>query len=278
MKKDDEKLVMLCPFCGERVLTALGLFVSEDPEDSRHGATVGVKSVCECEAAQHSAEQEKNAREAKEREKIEMREKRRVLRLFETSGMPTKWQEERGLKHWKQEDKSQREAYAAAVEFGREVVKKASPQSLYIVGDIGTGKTFLCSCLCADLVRKGKRIMWRNVSEILRELRACFNSKTANEVETMQAFVAAPVLVLDDLGKERPTEWAAEQLFCIVNGRYDEGRATIITTNYGAEELVRRLTPRPDANGYADDTTARAIVDRLRGVSKCVKLQGGSKR
>ena len=84
--------------------------------------------------------------------------------------------------------------------------------------------------------------------------------------------------MLDDLGKESPTEWAVEQLFSIINGRYDEGKPLIVTTNYGSEDLVKRLTPRPDANGYADDTTARAIVDRLRGVAKCVKLQGKSKR
>ena len=273
-----DHLTTVCPFCGEKILTALGLFVSEDSNDPRYAATIGLKSVCECETAKRIAEEEKLAQDAKEREIQAEKEAKRTKRIFEASGMPAKWQEERSLKRWRQDEPSQREAYAAAVEFGKALMQRQETESLYIVGDIGTGKTYLSSCLCADLMRKGKRIMWRNMSDILREIRACFNGKQTNEVETMQAFVNAPVLVLDDLGKERPTEWAAEQLFCIVNGRYDEGRATIITTNYGADELVRRLTPRPDANGYADDTTARAIVDRLRGVSKCVKLQGGSKR
>ena len=273
-----DHLTTVCPFCGEKILTALGLFVSEDANDPRYAAIIGLKSVCECETAKRTAEEEKLAQDAKEREIQAEKEAKRTKRIFEASGMPAKWKEERSLKYWRQDEPSQREAYAAAVEFGKALMQRQEPESLYIVGDIGTGKTFLSSCLCADLMRKGKRIMWRNMSEILREIRACFNGKQTNEVETIRGFISPPVLVLDDLGKERPTEWAVEQLFSIINGRYDEGKPLIVTTNYGSEDLVKRLTPRPDVNGYADDTTARAIVDRLRGVAKCVKLEGKSKR
>lgn len=272
------KLVTVCPHCGKKLLTVVGMFVQMDPDDPRWGLTEGLERACDCATAKRIAEDEKREEEAKEREAEERKLAKRARALFAESGMPERWMQDRGMRQWDRDGASRQVAYDDAVAFGAAIVAKKRPQSLYVVGDIGVGKTFLCSCLCTDLVRKGKRVVWRNMSEVLREIRACFDNKALKESEVIKSFVRPQVLVLDDLGKERPTEWAVEQLFAIVNARYDEGKALIVTTNYGSEELARRLTPRPDAHGYADDTTARAIVDRLRGVSKCVKLEGRSRR
>ncbi len=136
----------------------------------------------------------------------------------------------------------------------------------------------LASCLALDLIRCGKSVLWSNVGDLLRSLRATFNAKDQNEEMIISRFAHASILVLDDLGKERPTEWAAEQLFAIFNRRYDYGKPTIVTTNYSGSDLIKRLTPKPDMTGYADDTTARAIVDRLRGTASTIILEGNSKR
>lgn len=273
-----DKLVMSCPHCGQKILTCVGMLVQGDEDDPRYALVEGVSVACDCAKAKRIAEDEKAQQEAKEREQQAKAKDKRTERLFAASGMPKRWLEERGLRHWVQEERSQREAYDAAAVFGAQVMQKKTPRSLYVVGDIGAGKTYLCSCLCTDLVRKGVKVLWRNMSDVLREIRGCFDRRDVSEVEVIRGFVKPWVLVLDDLGKERPTEWAVEQLFSIVNARYDEGKPTIVTTNYNSEELARRLTPKPDANGYADDTTARAIVDRLAGCSKYVILEGRSKR
>lgn len=278
MQNELEKLTTTCPHCGKRLLTVVGLFVQMDPEDARFGLVEGLERVCDCAVAKRMAEDEKREEEAKERENEEKKAAKRARAIFEASGMPERWMQERSLSHWEREDAGRKAAYEAARGFGAALVGGQVPRSLYVVGDIGAGKTFLCSCLCTDLVRRGQRVVWRNMSEVLREIRASFDRKDIKEAEVIKSFVTPPVLVLDDLGKERPTEWAVEQLFAIVNARYDEGKALIVTTNYGSEELARRLTPRPDVHGYADDTTARAIVDRLRGMSECVILEGGSRR
>jgi DNA replication protein DnaC len=112
------------------------------------------------------------------------------------------------------------------------------------------------------------------VGDVLRTIRSSFDQKNVTEEETIRQFTAPRVLVLDDLGKERPTEWAVEQLFSIINTRYDAKRPIIVTTNYGGQDLVQRLTPR----GERDDTTPRAIVDRLREMSSVIKLEGESMR
>lgn len=273
----DASLVTTCPFCGQKILTCLGSFVASDAEDPRAAILCGLKSACNCETAKYTAEQEKAAEAAKECEKQKKKEKRRLEARWEASGMPAEWLDRR-LSAWHQETANRAEAYDAAVVFGAMLLSKKGPRSLFIAGDIGTGKTFLSSCLCADLLRKGQRLLWRNVSDVLREIRASYDSRKISEEEVLNHFISPPLLVLDDLGKERPTEWAMEQLFSIINARYDRNKPMVITTNYGGADLVKRLSPRPDSSGYADDTTARAIVDRLRGCSKLVRLEGQSRR
>lgn len=273
----DASLVTLCPFCGQKILTCLGAFVASDAEDPRAAILYGLESVCSCETAKYTAEQEKAAETAKECEKRKQQEKRRLANRWEAAGLPQEWHDRR-LSAWAQDTPDRAEAYDAAVVFGSMVLANKGPRSLFVAGDIGTGKTFLTSCLCADLLRKGQRLLWRNVSDVLREIRASYDNRKTSEEEVLNRFIEPPLLVLDDLGKERPTEWAMEQLFSIINARYDRNKPMVITTNYGGADLVKRLTPRPDASGYADDTTARAIVDRLRGSSKLVRLEGQSRR
>lgn len=273
-----DKLVTSCPHCGKPVLTCVGMLVQGDEDDPRAALVEGVSMACDCAKAKCIAEAQKAQDAAKECAERVKADNVRVKRLFEASGMPERWLQERGLRCWVTDELGLRAAYDAAVAFGGRVVRREAAAGLYVVGDIGAGKTFLCSCLCVDLVRKGVRVLWRNMSEVLREIRGCFDRRDVSEQEVIRGFVKPWVLVLDDLGKERPTEWAVEQLFSIVNARYDEGKPTIVTTNYNSEELARRLTPRPDVNGYADDTTARAIVDRLAGGSEYVILEGRSRR
>ena len=268
------QLVTNCPFCGKKLLTVVGEFVALDPTDKRYIATIGLKRACDCPTAKRAQAEQKAAEEAKEREKKAKAERAAAATRMLEAGMPEKWLSERGLAKWSQDQPCREEAYERAVAFGMALATRTLPRSLYIAGDVGVGKTFLASSLCTDLIRRGHRVLWRNVSEI----RSCFDDRKTKETEVIARFVRPRVLVLDDLGKERPTEWALEQLFSVVNSRYDAGLPLIVTTNYGSADLVRRLTPRADAAGYADDTTARAIVDRLRGTAQLIKLEGKSRR
>lgn len=271
------ELTTVCPYCGASLLTEAGLFVQCDAQNPRNKLVMGLERVCGCEAAVCAREEEERAQRAAEELERQQRERMRFDVLWLQSGMPRDWKV-RGMTGWVRETAAQLVAYDAAIEFGRQVVAGNRPGCLFIAGDIGCGKTYLASCLCADLMRRGRHVQWCNMSEVLRELRRCFKDSRVSEAEVMRQFTRPGVLVLDDLGKERPTEWAVEQLFYIINARYDKGRPMVVTTNYGGEELVRRLTPRADADGYQDDTTARAIVDRLRGMSCVVKLEGESWR
>lgn len=274
---EGRELTTACPHCGRTLLTSAGLWVQCDESDPQYERVVGLERVCSCEVAMRAREEEKRALRAVEELELKTQVRIRFEHLWAQSGMPRAWQE-RGMRCWVRETAQQKLAYDIACEFGRQFVAGNRPGILFVAGDIGCGKSFLASCLCADLVRSGKVVKWCNVSDVLRDIRRSFNNPRVSEDEVVSQYTGPGILVLDDLGKERPTEWALEQLFCIVNARYDRQRALVVTTNYGGEELVRRLTPRPDAEGFQDDTTARAIVDRLRAMSHVVTLVGESWR
>lgn len=269
------ELTKKCPFCGKNLLTLHGAVVKDDPTDPRQSALCGLEMACDCDAARLADAQFDAEIEASRRARTASARAERLRARLEASNMPTEWHK-RGLSAWLRRTPNEQAAYDAAVAFGRRI-KHGERPSLYIAGPIGTGKTMLASSLSLDLIRLGCSVLWSNVGDVLRSLRATF-SNNENEEAVIARYTAPPILVLDDLGKERPTEWASEQLFAIFNRRYEQGKTTVVTTNYGGPDLVKRLTPRPDATGYADDTTAQAIVDRLRGTANLIILEGESKR
>lgn len=264
-----------CEHCGKQLLTLAGSLVQQDEDDPRRNALLGLEMACNCKMANLARTELQREIEAIRRQNEAKLKAERLRGRLEASNMPETWYQ-RGLFAWLRRTPNEQAAFNAAVAFGQ-AMKRGEHPSLYIAGPIGTGKTMLASCLGVDLIRSGFSLRWSNVGDLLRALRATFNNRE-NEEDVIRRYASPPILVLDDLGKERPTEWAAEQLFAIFNRRYDHGKTTIVTTNYSGADLVRRLTPKPDVTGYADDTTAQAIVDRLRGTASTIILEGQSKR
>ena len=93
--------------------------------------------------------------------------------------------------------------------------------------------------------------------DLLSEWKATYNGGGEDEDDVTRRYGDADLLVLDDMGKGAPTAWALERLFQIVNRRYDNLRPTVVTTQYDAPDLGRRLAE------MGDRETARAIVRRL---------------
>lgn len=263
-----------CPHCGRLLLTRRGMWLlDEKPELEEH------PTECTCPAAVLEREAEDARRDAERKAAAEKKQTRGFLALLEDSGMPAEWQA-RGLPVFDRSTDARAAAWEACRRSGSAICGNTPAEGavgLFIAGDIGTGKTFFASCFAVSLMRRGVPVKWANVADVLREIRATFGGQV-REAEVIARYVKPPVLFLDDLGKERPTEWALEQLFAVVNARYDAGRALVVTSNYSMQELVQRLTPRPDVNGYSDSTTARAVVDRLRAMCERVVLDGKSRR
>lgn len=131
----------------------------------------------------------------------------------------------------------------------------AVDQGLMLMGDPGTGKTHLaCAVLCA-IIEKDHRGLFFDMKELLAAIQHSYNPQTnASELSILQPVFDAPILVLDDLGVARPTEWVLETMMMLVNHRYNYQRPTVFTTNYCDDEqtAIRRT-----------DGTVESLTDRI---------------
>jgi len=153
------------------------------------------------------------------------------------------------LSNFEQNGDSLRDAYRKAVRFVEQfpVVDKG----LLFMGENGVGKTHLAVAILKAVIRT-KRIQgyFYETGELLKLVRNTYASDT-NEMDVLKPVLEADLLVLDDLGVEKTSEWVQETLGHVVNIRYSERRPTVFTTNLEdfpdsthPKSLLFRLGPR----------------------------------
>lgn len=129
----------------------------------------------------------------------------------------------------------------------------------YVHGTTGDGKTTKAAELLEGWLAEGMGdARWVSSVTLLSEIADTYGGR-GSELEVVGRYATCGLLVVDDLGKERATEWSLSKLFQIFDERYANHRPTIVTTQYGAAELARTM-----AKGSGDDATAQAIVSRIR--------------
>jgi len=103
---------------------------------------------------------------------------------------------------------------------------------LLFTGTIGSGKTHLAVGVIKELTGKGVSCLFYDYRELLKEIQNSYNSTVqTTELDILRPVFETEVLVLDELGAIKPTEWVGDTVSIILNARYNESRTTIITTN-----------------------------------------------
>ena len=144
--------------------------------------------------------------------------------------IPTKF-EKAELETYKPDTDSQRDALRLAKKFVE--LFPAERKGLVIHGPTGVGKTHLAAGLLKSVIRdKAARGYFFQTTELLRLVRETYSrSGDETEMEVLRPVLEADVLVLDDLGVEKASEWVHETLGMVINSRYNARRATIVTSN-----------------------------------------------
>lgn len=108
-------------------------------------------------------------------------------------------------------------------------------KGLLLMGGCGVGKTHLAVAALLEIINSGKpgRVMFSNFQDLIQEIQASFDSdQVPTKSELLRPLLEVDLLVLDELGSQKPTMWVQDILYYVINTRYNSELATIFTTNY----------------------------------------------
>ena len=202
--------LILCRVCGKPRQCRVKIFDRE---------TV-VSCMCKCQ-------QEERLREEQRRREEEQRQR---IRQLKANGI-----QEKHLLDWHfgvaQDSREIRMAHKY-VDSWKEV--RAKNLGLLLWGDVGTGKSFVAACIANALLEQGVPVLMTNFSKILNQMGNMYSEERYRYIASFNHF---PLLIIDDLGIERNTEYALEQVYAVIDERYKTGLPMIITTNLTINEL-----------------------------------------
>lgn len=159
---------------------------------------------------------------------------------------------------------------------------------LLIGGSVGVGKTFLLVALAKSLAARGYSVCFADFFQLLSELKAGYSDGKADP-QMMAPLMSCDVLIIDELGKGRNTEWERTIADTLIAGRYNQKKLVVASTNYGLTadaghamsfnvDLERSVTTRsdfsPDIFGSLESRLGSRVFSRLRETMEFCEITG----
>lgn len=117
-------------------------------------------------------------------------------------------------------------------------------RGLWFMGPVGTGKTTLAMLVSKAALKAGRSVAVYSLPRLLNEIRDAHRAERSH-IDLLDRLTAVDLLHIDDVGAERTNEWVLEELYSIVNARYEEERSIVLTTNIlDREALCEQVTER----------------------------------
>jgi DNA replication protein DnaC len=149
-------------------------------------------------------------------------------------------------------------------------------RGLWLVGDVGTGKTTLAMIISKAALEAGHTVAVYSLPRLLNLIRDEIGQETGL-LDLLDQLAAVDLLHIDDLGAQHTTPWRLEQLYSIVDARYQASRALVATTNLMPDELARQMAGRGSPAYEGDGTRAHSEATEQVGkriVSRLIEMCG----
>lgn len=181
-----------------------------------------VSCLCKCDQAIMEARKEEDAK----------REFARRVQSIKTIGLT-----EKRFYEWRFEnDNGKNSKLDLARKYVQEWDEMQKKNIGYVImGPVGTGKSFFAGCIANALMEQGISVMMTNFSRILNELTKPYADKN----QIISNLVSYPLLIIDDLGIERNSEFALEMIYNVIDRRYCTKKPLIVTTNLSYQDMMR---------------------------------------
>ena len=117
---------------------------------------------------------------------------------------------------------------------------------IWLMGNTGTGKTTLAMLVSKEALKRNYTVAIYSMPSLLTRIRATYGAEAGEESysELFERLCDVDLLHIDDLGAEKQTEWVLEQLYALVNERYERQKSIVVTTNLSQDELEEQIGPR----------------------------------
>lgn len=217
------------------------------------GECVTVRCICKCESEE---------RERIQKQKDYEEEMRRIERLKVASLMDAKLKLAT-LKTFTQKEDNQK-LYTIVKNYvdNFETFYKSN-RGLLFWGTVGTGKSYAAACIANELLNRKIPVVMTSFVKVLQVIQ----DNTENETEFVNRLCAARLLIIDDLGTERNTDYALEKVYNVIDSRYRTGKPLILTTNLNLQDMQ-----------MTQDIRYQRIYDRIFEMCHPVMVNGTSWR
>ena len=178
-------------------------------------------------------------------------------------------------------DQSLAAAYLMARQFVAGYPVTTEGRGLLLTGSVGIGKTHLAVGIVQALILdKGVRALFCDYRELLKRIQESYNPQVSStELQILTPVFEAEVLILDELGAQKPTDWVWDTVALILNTRYNDKRTTLITTNYpNAPAALARSGDKAIREETLGDRIGERMRSRLSEMCVEVEMRGNDLR